>query len=66
MEGFTFDDFVSELGFSEINPEALGFFPKNMGYLRFFLNRLGCIALDKVDVNHGVFDEVKMDYEWYR
>jgi len=65
MEGFTFDDFVSELGFSEINPEALGFFPKNMGYLRFFLNRLGCIALDKVDVNHGVFDEVKMDYEWY-
>lgn len=64
-EGFTLDDFVSELGFSEINPEALGFFPKNMGYLRFFLNRLGCIALDKVDVNHGVFDEVKMDYEWY-
>ena len=64
-EVFTFDDFVSELGFSEINPEAIGFFPKNIGYLRFFLNRLGCTALDKVDVNHGVFDEVKMDYVWY-
>lgn len=64
-EEFTFDDFVSELGFSEINPEAVGFFSKNMGYLRFFLNRLGCSALDKVDVNYGVFDEVKMDYVWY-
>lgn len=64
-EEFTFDDFVSELGFSETNPEAIGFFPKNMGYLRFFLKKLGCSALDKVDVNNGVFDEVKMDYVWY-
>lgn len=65
IDDFTFDAFVSKLGFSELNPEAIGFFPKNMGYLRFFLNKLGCITLDKVDVNHGIFDEVKSDYVWY-
>lgn len=62
---FTFDDFAKHLGFSELNTESSAFFPKNMGFLRFFLNKLGCLTLDKVDVNHAIFDDVKMDYVWY-
>lgn len=64
-ENFTFCDFAEQLGFSELNTESLGFFPKNMGFLRFFFSKLGCLTLDKVDVNHRVFDEIKMDYVWY-
>lgn len=64
-ESFTFDDFARTIGFTELNPESLSFFTRNIGYLRFFFNKLGCLALDKVDVNHGIFDEVKMDYVWY-
>ena len=62
---FTFNDFVSKLGFGELNPESPDFFTKNIGYLRFFLNKLGCFSLDRVDVNHGIFDEVVTDYYWY-
>ena len=64
-ESFTFDEFAETLGFTELNPESLSFFPHNIGYLRFFFNKLGCLSLDKVDVNHSIFDEVKMDYVWY-
>ena len=62
---FTFDDFAWQLGFREVNIESLDFFSKNMGFLRFFFDKLGCLTLDKVDVNHGIFDDVKMDYVWY-
>lgn len=64
-EGFTFDVFAETLGFTELTPESLSFFPRNIGYLRFFFNKLGCQVLDKVDVNHSIFDDVKMDYVWY-
>ena len=64
-ENFTFEEFARDMGFNELNPDALGFFQKNIGYLRFFFNKLGCVTLDKVDVNHGIFDDVKMDYVWY-
>ena len=64
-EDFTFEEFAQKLGFPELNTESLGFFYKNLGYLRFYFEQLGCEPLSKVDVNHTIFDEVKMDYVWY-
>lgn len=62
---FTFEDFAKSLGFPELNTESLDFFRKNMAYLKHFLKVLGCVFIDKVEVNHNVFDDVKMDYVWY-
>ena len=64
-EIFTFEEFANNIGFNELNPESHNFFIKNIGYLRFFLEKLGCQTLDKVDVNRTVFDNVKSDYVWY-
>lgn len=63
--GFTFEAFAKQLGFPDLNTESAGFFYKNLGYLRFYLKKLGCEPLDKVEVNHTLFDDVKIDYVWY-
>lgn len=65
IRDFSFEEFAKQMGFDVNNPEASTFFNKNIGNLRFLLNRLGCETLDKVEVNYSVFDEVKMDYVWY-
>lgn len=62
---FTFEDFVAKLGFEEKDPESIVFFSKNIAYLRHYLNMMGCETLEKVDVNHSLFDLVKTDYLWY-
>ncbi|MBR5174756.1 MAG: hypothetical protein IKW89_02370 [Bacteroidales bacterium] len=64
IEQFTLESFAKQMGFVVQNPQAADFFVKNIASLRFFLDKLGCETLDKVDVNHNTFDKVKEDYYW--
>lgn len=65
MDAFTFEAFAKQLGFQDTNSESIYFFKKNMSSLRYFLDKMGCETLDKVEVDYSIFDIVKNKYYWY-
>lgn len=65
VSGFTIEAFASDLGFSEVNPDAPMFMKSNLKTMRAFLKRFGCDTLSMVEGYYDQFDRVKTNYEWY-
>lgn len=64
VKDFTLEAFARQLGFDSQNPQEGNFSIKNMASLRFFLSKLGCKTLERVDVNYSIFEKVKEGYIW--
>lgn len=62
VKHYTFQKFVKEMGFTEINPDASLFRKHTMAYLKYFFQKTGNDTLDPVKDWFDVFDVVRDEY----
>lgn len=61
----TFEDFVKQLGFDEVNPNASLFNKKAFTYIKYFFEKAGCEVIEPIQEHYDKFDEVRDNYAIY-
>lgn len=65
VNSYTFQEFLRELGFEELNPNASLFSKRTLAWLKFFFEKLGCKTLGPISERYEQFDNVRTRYEYY-
>lgn len=64
VKGFTFQRFVTNMGFKETNPDSSFFSKRTLNYLKFFFKKTGSDTLEPIGERYEEFENVREQYEY--